>query len=409
MSKATPRHGALQYVSALIFALLAATGGLSAQNVRPGVEVLLAGDMASLKGMRVGLITNHTGVLRDGRSEIDALFADKRIKLVALFGPEHGLRGTAEAGADVSNDRDAKTGLPIYSLYGETNRPTKAMLENLDALVFDIQDIGTRYYTYPWTMALAMKAAAENGKRFVVLDRPNPIGGEEVQGNVNDTLTFVGLYPVPMRHGMTVGELATMINKRFNINADLVVIKAEGWKRKQYADQTGLPWIKPSPNMPSLESAIHYPGICLFEAVNVSVGRGTPTAFQILGAPWLDNVKLIEKLNGYHFQGVRFEPTEFTPVNPGDQRYGGEHLKGIRFVVTDREKYDPTVVAIAALVELRALHPDQVKISRGFDRLVGNSRVRAQVERGASVKDITKDWEDQAEAFEKLRKPYLLY
>lgn len=403
MPQAIRRIPGLQYAIAAILAV-AATG--SAQTVKPGIEVLLAGDMAPLKGLRVGLITNHTGMLRDGRSTIDALHADPRVKLVALFGPEHGLRGTFDS--KVENSRDQKTGLPVYSLYGETNRPTKEMLAGIDALVFDIQDIGARYYTYPWTMALSMKAAAENGKRFVVLDRPNPIGGY-VQGNVNDTLTFVGLYPVPMRHGMTVGELATMINQQFKVGADLVVVKAEGWKPRRFFDETGLPWVKPSPNMPNLESALMYPGTCIFEGVNVSVGRGTPHAFQQLGAPWLDNAKLIERLKAYDLDGVRFQAVEFTPVDPPDNKYGGVLNKGVRYIVTDRKKFDPTLIAAATLVEIRRLHPDTIKITRGFDRLVGNSRVRQQVLSGASFKEITKDWHEQDEKFEKLRKPYLLY
>lgn len=382
----------------------------TAASVRPGIEVLLSGDMSLLHGMRVGLITNHTGKLRDGTSTIDALSKDPRLKLVALFAPEHGIRGAAEGGVKISNERDEKTGLPIYSLYGKTQKPTPQMLQDVDALLFDIQDIGARYYTYPWTMALAMKAAAENRKRFVVLDRPNPIGGALVQGNINDTLTFVGLYPVPMRHGMTVGELARMINTEFGIHADLHVVKAEGWRRDLYYDQTGMPWIKPSPNMPDIEAAIHYPGLCLFEGVNVSVGRGTGFAFHVLGAPWLDNAKLLERMNSYDFKGVRFELTEFTPSKPGDNRYDGQLVKAIRFITTDRAKYDPTRTAAAAMIEIRRLHPDRFQwVGNGIARLVGNARFRQQIDAGASLEEVTNGWEDQAERFEKRRAKYLLY
>jgi len=425
MSQATPPLRGLQYVFTLLLVLggCAQNSRSSAQSsgdaktpvpagsgvVRPGIDVLLAGDMAVLKGMRVGLITNHTGKTLDGRSTIDALHADSRIKLVALFAPEHGIRGAAEGGVTIDTDRDAKTGLPIYSLYGKTNRPTPEMLANIDALVFDIQDIGARYYTYPWTMALAMKAAAEEHKRFVVLDRPDPIGGDLVQGNVNDTLTFVGLYPVAMRHGLTVGELATMLNKHFGIGADLVVVKAEGWTRDRWYDQTGMPWTAPSPNMPTVESAAHYPGLCIFEGTNVSVGRGTPIAFQQIGAPWLDNAELLRRLNAYKFPGVRFEAVTFTPVKPGDDKYDGQAVKGVRLITTDRRRYDPTRVAMAALVEIHHLQQQEFKWGGTFDRLIGNSRVRRQVDAGVAYQEIIVDWDTQEAEFRRIRKPYLLY
>lgn len=387
-----------------------ATGGLATDTVRPGIEVLLAGDMAALRGLRAGLITNHTGRLRDGSSTIDALNNDSRVQLVALFAPEHGIRGAAEGGVRIHNETDAKTGLPIYSLYGRTQKPTRDMLKDLDALVFDIQDIGARYYTYPWTMALAMRAAAEHSKRFVVLDRPNPIGGAAVQGNINDTLSFVGLYPVPMRHGMTVGELAKWINAEFRIGADLVVIPAANWKRDRYYDETGMPWIKPSPNMPDLEAAIHYPGLCLFEAVNLSVGRGTPTAFHLLGAPWVDAPKLLERLNRYTFPGVRFELASWTPVKPGDNRYPDVVNHGLRFIVTDRAAYNPVDVAVAAMIEIHRLHPGKFKwIGNGIHRLVGDAQFRRDIERGASLGETTKSWRAQTAAFEAARAKYLIY
>lgn len=412
---------ALQYAASLmIFASLhacaaappraAAPSTLTApDSVRPGIDVLLAGDLAALRDRRVGLITNHTGKTRNGTSTIDALHADPRVNLVALFAPEHGIRGAMEAGVPIETERDSKTGLPIYSLYGQTQTPTAEMLANLDVLVFDIQDIGTRYYTYPWTMALALKAAAQHGKRFVVLDRPNPIGGDIVQGNVNDTLTFVGLYKVPMRHGMTVGELAQMVNAEDKLRADLVVIPADGWRRSVWYDYTGLPWIAPSPNMQTLEAATHYPGTCLFEGTNLSVGRGTPIAFEQIGAPWLDNQSLIRRLDAYQFQGVRFQAVEFTPAKPGDGKYDGQVVRGVRFVVTDRDLYDPTHVAIAVLVEIRKLHKEQFEWAASFDRLVGNSRVKRQVESSATQAAIIAGWEALADRFEIARARYLIY
>ena len=417
MREPTPRFRTLQYGVAALCVLLAGCASTAGSNpapahdavVRPGIDVLLSGDMAPLTGLRIGLITNHTGRTLDGRSTIDALYSDKRVKLVALFGPEHGLRGSADPGEKVGNETDSKTGLPIYSLYGKTNKPTPEMLANVDALVFDIQDVGTRYYTYPWTMILAMKAAAENNKVFVVLDRPNPIGGTLVQGDVNDTLTFVGLYHVPMRHGMTVGELATMINNEYGIHAKLTVIKTAGWKRNIWYDQTHMTWIAPSPNMPTLESATHYPGQCLFEGTNLSNARGTPEAFEQFGAPWLNNIELIKRLDSYHFKGVRFEAVDFTPVKPADGKYDGQLVHGVKLVTTDRATYDPTHVAIAILIETRKLHPNEFKFSNGFMRLVGNTTVRQQIEAGATLEQVVAPWSAQLARFNAVRAKYLLY
>jgi uncharacterized protein YbbC (DUF1343 family) len=380
-----------------------------AAGVRPGIEVLTGGDMTALRGLRVGLITNHTGKTRTGESSIDVLHRDTRLQLVALFAPEHGIRGTVEGGVTIEAGRDSKTGLPIHSLYGNTQKPTAEMLRDVDALVFDIQDIGARYYTYPWTMALAMQAAAENGKRFVVLDRPNPIGGELVQGNINDTTSFVGLFPVPMRHGLTMGELARYLNREHNINADLVVIPVAGLERSMWFEQTGLPWTPPSPNMPSIESATHYPGLCLFEGTNLSVGRGTPTAFQVLGAPWLNARELINRLSGYKFAGVRFELITFTPVQPGDNKYAGQVVNGVRFVTTNRATYDPTRVAVAALVEIRKLHTAEFNWTATFPRLYGVRGARAKIEAGASYQELVSGWDDLLRAFVRKRQAYLLY
>jgi uncharacterized protein YbbC (DUF1343 family) len=421
MTEATRSVYGLQYIAILLAALVAScasaqtpAGGVvdtttpSAQ-VLPGIEVLLAGDMASLRGLRVGLITNHTGKLRDGSTTIDALHGDSRLKLVSLFAPEHGIRGTALAGVKIDNTVDASTGLPVHSLYGATRKPTAEMLANIDALVFDIQDIGARFYTYPWTMTLAMQAAAEQGKKFVVLDRPNPIGGMHVQGNVNDTLSFVGQYPVAIRHGMTVGEIARMINKEFDINADLTVIPVQGLTRSMWFENTGMPWTAPSPNMQTIEAATHYPGTCLFEGTNLSVGRGTKLGYEVIGAPWLDGAALLRRLASYNFRGVRFETVEFTPANPADKKFDGVPVKGIRFVTTDRAVYDPTRVAIAALIEIRKQHPQDFQWGGSFTRLMGNVTVRQQIEAGQSMQAITGPWAAQLAAFRKLREPYLLY
>ena len=261
-----------------------------AGETRPGVEVLLADSIHLVEGRRAGLVTNHTGIDREGVSTIDLLHRDTRLELVALYSPEHGIRGQAEAGELVDSGVDPRTGLPIHSLYGATRKPTPEMLEGVEVLLFDIQDIGARYYTYVYTMALAMEAAGEAGIPLVVLDRPNPIGGVEVQGNVLDPAfaSFVGMYPIPMRHGMTPGELARLFQGEFGVSVELGVAPLSGWSRSDGFGDTGLPWVAPSPNMPSVESARHYPGTCLFEGTNLSVGRGTPIAFQQIGAPWLD-------------------------------------------------------------------------------------------------------------------------
>jgi uncharacterized protein YbbC (DUF1343 family) len=375
------------------------------------VDVLLE-NPALLRLQRIGLITNQTGRSADGRSVIDLLYARTDLRLLKLFAPEHGLRGAVAPGEPIANDRDATTGMPVYSLYGQTLKPTRAMLDGLDALVYDLQDVGTRYYTYIWTMALAMRAAAEQQLRFVVLDRPDPLGGALVQGNVLDPhfASFVGLYPVPMRYGMTPGELARYLKGEEGIDVDLTVVPLAGWTRTRYYDETGLPWTPPSPNIPDLESALHYPGVCLFESTNLSVGRGTPRAFQQLGAPWLDNVELVRRLAAYSLAGGRFEPVTFTPVLPGDGKFADQLVRGVRFITTDRTTYDPTHAALAALREIQRLHADQLTWNQTrFDQRAGSARVREQILTGASLAEITHGWEAQLADFKQRSAPYLLY
>ncbi|HEX6588058.1 MAG TPA: DUF1343 domain-containing protein, partial [Longimicrobiales bacterium] len=310
----------------------AGPGVTQPRGVLTGVDVLAAEGAGPLAGLRVGLITNHTGVTRDGRSTIDVLNGLPGVELVALFGPEHGIRGAAQAGETVESGRDAATGLPVYSLYDQTRAPTEAELANVDALVFDMQDVGARFYTYIWTMAQAMREAARHGTLFVVLDRPNPIRGDIVQGNVQDSahLTFLGLYPMATRHGMTVGEVAQWLNGEHAIGARLEVVRMRGWRRDMSWSETGLTFVPPSPNMPTPVSALHYPGTCFFEQTSLSVGRGLPTAFQQIGAPWLDHEELIERLNAKGLPGVRFEAVVFPAVNPESQSHLGERMPGDR-------------------------------------------------------------------------------
>lgn len=382
-----------------------------ANVIRPGVEMLLADSSHLVRDRAVGLITNHTGIARDGEHTIDMLM-NNGVQVVALFGPEHGIRGDVDEGVRVASGVDARTGLPVHSLYGPTLRPSDQMLEGIEVLVFDIQDIGSRYYTYVSTMALSMQAAAEKEIPFVVLDRPNPIGGELVQGNVLDPAfaTFVGLYPTPMRHGMTAGELARLFNDHFRIGADLHVVPVAGWTRDLWYDQTGLPWVPTSPNMPDLESATHYPGTCLFEGTNLSVGRGTAEAFQIIGAPWLDGDTLAARLNDYDLPGVRFEAISFTPDDPSDEKFAGELVNGVRFVTTDRGVYDPTHAAVAALIEARKLAGENwVWHVRHFDRLAGTALLRPAIDAAQTLEEATAGWDDQIAAFRQLRSRYLLY
>ncbi len=386
-------------------------GTPSPDPVQPGIEVLAADSSAVLAGLRVGLITNHTGMTRDGRPSA-ALLLEAGIEVVALLAPEHGLRGSAGPGETIPDTDDLASGLPVYSLYGERLAPDSAVLEDLDALVFDVQDIGARYYTYVSTMARAMEAAAVAGLLFVVADRPNPIGGKLVQGNVLDPAfaSFVGLFPVAMRHGMTAGELALMLNEEFSIGARLRVIPASGWRRSEWATETGLPWIPTSPNMPTIESASHYPGTCLFEGTNLSVGRGTDRPFQQLGAPWLDAEAVLVRLSEAELPGVHLASVDFTPHGAGDRKYEGVPVRGIRLRVTDRSLYDPTRTAVALLVEIRKVAgTDWEWRPAAFDRLAGTDRLRIAVDSEDDVDDIVSGWAEERDRFQKTRSRYLLY
>jgi uncharacterized protein YbbC (DUF1343 family) len=378
--------------------------------IRPGIEVLLEDSLHLVAGRRVGLITNQTGVDASGRSSIDRIHEHPSIELVALFAPEHGIRGTADPGETVSDDVDAETGLPIHSLYGAVLSPTPEMLDGIDVLLIDLQDIGARYWTYVSTMTLAMEAAADQGVPVVILDRPNPIGGA-VQGNVLEPAfaTFVGRYPVAMRHGMTLGELARYYQGEVGIEGDLHVVPVDAWRRDTPFAETGLPWIQPSPNMPDVESATHYPGTCLFEGTVLSVARGTEAPFQQIGAPWLDGEALAEAMNGYGLNGVRFEPVRFTPNAPSDGKFDGVEVEGVRLVATSAD-YDPTQAAVALLVETHRMSGARWGwLQAHFDRLAGTDRLRQAIDAGAGLDEIQSDWRDELEAFKQVRERYLIY
>ena len=386
-----------------------------ARQVRSGIEVLLSDSLHLVQGKNVGLLTNHTGIYwtSDGivGSTIDALYEANNVDLVALYAPEHGIRGQEQAGAAIDSGRDERTGVPIHSLYGEVRKPTPAMLEGVDVLLFDMQDIGARYYTYVSTMALAMEAAGEQDIPFIVLDRPNPVRGDIVQGNLLKPgyETFVGMYPVPMRHGMTAGELAQLYVGEFGLEVDLHVVPLDGWTRDMTFDQTQLPWVPPSPNMPSLESALAYPGTCLFEGTPISVGRGTDRAFQWVGAPWLDGVQLAESLNGYGINGVRFESTTFTPRNAGDRKFEGQEVSGV-LLIPESTDYDASKAAVAMLLETYSMSGDNwLWAEAHFDRLAGTDSLRLSIEAGADFAELTSAWDSENQAFEQLRDPYLIY
>lgn len=385
------------------------------QELKIGAEVLLKKEKQLLKGKRVGLITNPTGVDSRLNSIVDKLHEDPDIQLTALYGPEHGVRGDAQAGQYVEYYVDEKTGLPVYSLYGKTRKPTPDMLKDVDALVFDIQDVGSRFYTYIYTMALAMEAAKEKGIPFIVLDRPNPLGGKQLEGPVLDQpySSFVGKYPIPLRHGMTVGELAGLFNKEFGIGADLTVVKMKGWDRKDYYDETGLPFVMPSPNMPTLDTAIVYPGAALIEGTNVSEGRGTAKPFELIGAPYINSSDLAERLNSLKLPGVAFRAASFTPTF---SKHSGKLSHGVQIHVTDRAAYKPVASGLHIVKTIHDMYPADFQFSAEnssgvsfFDNLIGNGWVRKGIESGRSVEDMEMQWQDGLKAFEKTRKKYVLY
>ncbi|MBA3558305.1 MAG: DUF1343 domain-containing protein [Gemmatimonadaceae bacterium] len=404
-----------------------ASGSVNARSrVRPGITVLLEDSIALINGKRVGLLTNQTGLDERSRSDIDLLYRPAGTtgpRLVALFSPEHGIRG-AEDRSNIASGRDERTGLPIHSLYNPTTiEPPDSTLRGLDALIIDLQDLGTRTWTYPASMVYAMRAAARNKVSVIVLDRPNPITGDRVEGPVLDsTQTYaashnadrraqpVSLYPLPLRHGMTMGELALMYNEVLGIGADLHVIPADGWRRAMWFDETGLPWVKPSPNMPSLASATLYPAVVPFEGSNLSVGRGTPDAFQRVGAPWLNAVRAVELLNDRGLAGVRFEAQRFAPINPTDKKYGGIEVRWIRVVVTDRERMHSVRVGAALLWAVAKTNPDSLQIrAQTFDERMGPARVREALMRGEDPDTVIDREVPAAVAFDQRVRRFKLY
>lgn len=389
-----------------------------ASPIQTGADVLAQHNFEELKGLRVGLIANQT-TRTGGRHLADILAESPDVNLVALFGPEHGLRGDADAGAAVSDGRDRATGVPIYSLYGERRAPEPAVLAELDILVFDVQDIGARFYTYIATMGLAMQAASEAGIPFLVLDRPNPLGGIRVDGYVLETPfeSFVGPYRIPIQHGLTVGELARMIvGEEWIASAstlDLRIVEVQGWSRDMLWPDLGADWIPTSPNIPNFETALVYPGMCLLEATTLNEGRGTETPFLVLGGPDINGPALAAELNVAGLAGVRFEPTEYAPVSiPGkssNPRHLGTRVSGVSLHVTDPKLVRPLALGIYVLSSLVDQLGARVLRGPGLARLGGTDRLLGALESGVTPDEIVNSWSAEVQAFETLRGPYLLY
>ena len=403
------------------------TGDLAEAQVRPGITVLLGDSINLIRGKRIGLLTNQTGIDERGRSDIDMLrekkARDAAVNLVQLFSPEHGLRGTEDR-QNIASGVDTQSGLPVFSLYGQqTIAPPDTMLAKLDALVFDLQDIGTRTWTYVGAMVYSMRAAKRTGKPIIVLDRPNPITGYLIEGPLLDSALAnpedptperagqaYALWPMPLRHGMTMGELARYFNEVLKIRADLHVVPAQGWRRDVWFDLTGLPWVKPSPNMPSLQSAMLYPGLVAFEATNLSVGRGTDGAFQRVGAPWLNAAATVAILRDREIPGVRFYAENFTPVNPTDGKYNGQSIPGIRIQVIGRSALQAARVGASLLWAINRTAGSRLTIdARAFDLRFGSPQDRIALLRGDDP-DIIIDREYKAAyAFRESTRQYLIY
>lgn len=385
------------------------------ENVKLGIETLQESGFARFKGEGVGLIINPSSVNSHFETTLN-IFLKNNVSVKALFGPEHGIEGELQDQERDSTSEGRKSPIPIYSLYGNHLAPTAEMFADIDTVIFDIQDVGARYYTFIWTMVMAMEKAGQYNKRFVVLDRPNPIGGLDIEGPVLDEnySSFVGLYPIPVRHGMTVGELASMFNQEFNIGAELEIIRMKGWQRDMWFDDTYLPWISPSPNMPTLDTATVYPGMCLLEGTNISEGRGTTKPFEYFGAPWLESEIVLDELS--KLAGCRLRPIYFKPLW---SKYRGKVCGGFQLHVTDRKIFKPVEIVLETLCAIRKIHPKEFKWKvlpyefekekLPFDILIGNSIVREMIEDGCSFEEIQDVCNRGLDKFRETRAKYLLY
>jgi uncharacterized protein YbbC (DUF1343 family) len=386
-------------------------------TVRLGSERLV--ESARLHGQRVGIVCNHASVDHELANMVDRLASLSDVTLGAIFGPQHGFRSDVQDNMiETPHVDDPGRRVPIYSLYSETREPTAEMLRGLDVLVIDLQDIGARIYTYIYTMANCLRACGRHGIPVIVCDRPNPIGGNEIEGNllVPGFESFVGLFPIPMRHGMTIGELALLFNQQFNLNANLEVIAMDGWRREMYFDATGLPWVMPSPNMPTLDTAIVYPGTVLFEGVMLSEGRGTTRPFELVGAPWIEAERFAKAMNALLLPGAHFRPAVFEPTF---QKYAKQPCAGCQIHVLDRDAFRPVLTGAALIQMFRSADAEtftwrqppyeyeQHKLP--IDILAGSEALRVQVESGVAPAQMAASWRDDEETFRRLRQPFLLY
>ena len=390
-------------------------------KIQSGLEVLIRDESSRIKGKKIGLVTHQSAVTSDLQHAVRLLQAGRDWKLVTLFGPEHGIWGEAQDMAHVEHTTDPASGLPVYSLYGKSEedlKPRPETLRGFDVLVIDLQDVGSRYYTFVYTMALCMREAAALGLPVIVLDRPNPINGVQLEGNIREDKysSFVGLFALPVRHGMTAGELARYFNKTFDINCDLTVIPMRGWKRSMWWEDTGLPWVTPSPNMPTVSTAVVYPGMCLVEGTNLSEARGTTHPFEFFGAPWFDSFKLAEALNAVDLPGVRFRPHYFIP---SFQKHAKQVCGGVEMHVTDRSTFEPFRTGLWCLKVARDMDPEKFDWRRetyefvsdrlAIDLLAGSARYREAVESGGDIDAWVREWEKPLREFAKGREEFLLY
>lgn len=390
------------------------------QKVRLGNESLINEYFHLIEGKRIGLISNHTSLLNNQQHLVDYLFETKKVNIVAVFGPEHGFRGKAPAGEKVETTIDEKTGIPVYSLYGKINKPTPEMLKDIDILIYDIQDVGARFYTYISTLYLCLEAAAENNIDFIVCDRPNPINGELVDGPIvkENFISFVGIAPIPIQHGMTIGELAlyfndlieTKIGKRVNLK----VIEMEGWKRNMYFPDTGLNWISPSPNITDFWTALIYPGTCLLEATNVSEGRGTGRPFKLIGAPFINSEELIQELEKLGFISVYYTPMQFTPIDiegkVKNPKFKDQICNGIGIQIESTQFFSPVEFGLALISTLKKLYPKdfQINVVR-MNRLIGDDKITEKLNNAVDYREIVKSYENELNQFKQIRTKYLLY
>ncbi|MBA2493744.1 MAG: DUF1343 domain-containing protein [Acidobacteria bacterium] len=387
--------------------------------VKLGLEKILDEQINLLKGLRIGLICNPASVNHQFQHAADLFYANPNINLITLFGPQHGIRGDVQDNMiETSHITDSQTEIPIYSLYSETRQPTEEMLLGLDALVFDLQDVGCRVYTFIYTMANCMRACGKYGKKMFVLDRPNPINGLDIEGNLLELghESFVGMYPIPMRHGLTVGELAKLFNTDFELHCDLEIIAMDGWNREDYYDETDAPWVMPSPNMPTIDTAVVFPATVYFEGTQISEGRGTTRPFEIVGASYINAQEYADALTLLELSGVIFQPIS---VLPTFQKFAGENCGGVFLHITDRKAFEPVITGLAMIKTVFNLYPNYFKWKNPpyeyvydrnpFDVIAGSTKIREFIEQGKTINEIKMFWQKDVKEFYRTRKEYLLY